>query len=202
MPGRKTTSRSKARETTFDAEAVGPSAPEAARGKDRSTQASRIDELTWARFDVLIQGLARKILRTFKPEAVIGVAHGGVFVGGALASALACDFYPVRISRRSRDQGRRKDPRLAGEMPEEISGQRVLIVDDVASSGDTLELAKALAAKAGAREIKTACLVGRQGGYSPDWAPLQTSGLMVFPWDLEPVVEDARFDVDPDKAGA
>jgi len=25
---------------------------------------------------------------------------------------------------------------------------------------------------------------------------------VVFPWDYEPVTEDARFDVDPEKAGA
>jgi len=50
-------------------------------------------------------------------------------------------------------------------MPRELKGKRVLIVDDVVSSGDTLELATALARKVGAREVNTASLVARPGGF-------------------------------------
>src|SRR5438132_1697643 len=84
-----------------------------------------------------------------------GVPRGGVFVGGAIAAALAADFYPVRISRRSRDKVVRRSPRMFGEMPRQLKGKKVLIVDDVAASGDTLELAKALAAKVGAKSVET-----------------------------------------------
>jgi uncharacterized protein len=149
-----------------------------------------------------VQALARQIQKSFKPEAVVGVAHGGVFVGGAIASATASDFYPVRISRRSRDKVVRSSPRMFGEMPRDIRGKRVLIVDDVAASGDTLELAKALASKVGAAEIQTACLVGRSDGYVPSFCAVATDDFVVFPWDYEPVAEDARFGGDPDKAGA
>jgi len=69
------------------------------------------------------------------------VAHGGVFVGGAISSALGSDFFPVRISRRSRDRSDANKPRMSGEMPRELKGRRVLIVDDVAASGDTLQMA-------------------------------------------------------------
>ena len=146
--------------------------------------------------------MARRIGKKYKPDAVVGVAHGGVFVGGAVASALGCEFYPVRISRRSRDTVARVQPRMTGEMPRELKGKKVLVVDDVASSGDTLELARALLVKVGARSIATACLVGKPGGFQPDWVALPEGGFTVFPWDYQTVSEDARFDVDPDKAGA
>ena len=152
-------------------------------------------------FDRAVQSLARAIRASFSPGAVVGVAHGGVFVGGALSSALGAEFFPVRISRRSRDKGQAK-PKLSGEMPRELKGKRVLIVDDVASSGDTLALATALAGKAGAREVRTAALVARPSGYEPDFHALSTDALVVFPWDYDTVTEDDRFDVDPDKAGA
>jgi hypothetical protein len=126
---------------------------------------------------------------------VVGVAHGGVFVGGALASALRAEFFPVRISRRSRDRSPRKSPRMYGEMPAELKRKRVLIADDVASSGDTLELAKALLDRVGARETRTASLVARAGGYAPDWVTLVTGALVVFPWDYSTVTEDERFEV-------
>lgn len=176
--------------------------PRQLTGRDQSRQKTRVQELTWADFDRHVQGLARAIQAASRPEAVVGLAHGGVFVGGALSSALGCEFYPVRISRRSRDKTVRKQPRLSGQMPAELKGKRVLVVDDVASSGDTLGLAVELALKVGAKETRTAVLVARPGGFHPDHAALSTEALVVFPWDYEEVAEDARFDVDPDKAGA
>ncbi|MFE8605731.1 phosphoribosyltransferase [Archangium violaceum] len=175
--------------------------PRQLTGRDQSRSNRSVQELSWAEFDRAVQSLARTISQSFKPQAVVGLAHGGVFVGGALSSALGCDFYPVRISRRSRDKGAAK-PKLSGEMPRELKGKRVLIVDDVVASGDTLELATALAQKVGAREVNTASLVARPGGFAPDFCALPTDALVVFPWDYEAVTEDGRFDVDPDKAGA
>ncbi len=160
---------------------------------------TKIRELSWAEFDRMVQALSRQIQKGFRPEAVIGVAHGGVFVGGAIASATASDFYPVRISRRSRDKVVRRSPRMFGEMPKEIRGKRVLIVDDVAASGETLELACALAAKAAAEEIQTACLVRRTDGYEPHFCSLSSDDFVVFPWDYQPVAEDARFGGDPSR---
>jgi hypoxanthine phosphoribosyltransferase len=154
-------------------------------GQDRSRARTSFRELTWQRFDTLVQELARAIQEGFGPDAVVGVAHGGVFVGGAVARALRCDFYPVRISRRSRDRVVRSTPRVFGEMPKELKGKRVVVVDDVAASGDTLELAQALAKKVGVRELATACLVAREGGYQPRWAAITTDELVVFPWDYE-----------------
>jgi len=194
-------------------------APRLPSGRDLSQQKSRVQELSWTDFDRAVQTMARSIQKSFKPEAVVGVAHGGVFVGGALAGALGCEFYPVRISRRSRDKasapGTKKAaassaktlagarPKLSGEMPKELKGRRVLIVDDVAASGDTLELATSLALKAGAKAVETACLVTRPQGFTPDHYALPTDALVVFPWDYESVPQDhGQDDVDPDTAGA
>jgi hypoxanthine phosphoribosyltransferase len=167
--------------------------PRGFRGQDRSVSRPKITELTWKHFDQLIHTLAREVDKGFRPQVVVGVAHGGVFVGGALGAALAAEFYPVRISRRSRDAQPRPDPQLYGQMPKELKGKRVLIADDVAASGDTLELACLLAKKAGAREAKTVSLVARAGGYAPDFAAMTTDQFIVFPWDYEPVVEEGRF---------
>lgn len=170
-------------------------------GADRSALPSAVHEVSWADFDRLVQEMARALAKAFKPDAVVGIAHGGVFVGGALASALARDFYPVRISRRSRDHQADR-PRLRGQMPRELKGRRVVIADDIASSGDTLELATALARAAGATQVATATLVSRPRGFRPDFAAVMADDFFVFPWDYQPVAQDARFDVDPDQAGA
>ncbi|WP_223642348.1 phosphoribosyltransferase [Corallococcus sp. EGB] len=182
-------------------------APRQPTGRDQSRHKSTgVVELSWAEFDRRVQALARTIRQGWEPQAVVGVAHGGVFVGGALAGALGCEFFPVRISRRSRDKAERPQergqPQVSEEMPRELKGRRVLIVDDIASSGDTLELASALAKKMGATEIRTACLIARPEGFTPDHVGLSTDALFVFPWDYQPVMGDAHLEDDPDKAGA
>ena len=153
-----------------------------------------VREMSWMEFDRLVQSLATKIKKSFKPEAVVGVAHGGVFVGGALASAMSVEFFPVRISRRSRDaaSSQEKKPKLQGEMPKELKGLRVLVVDDIASSGDTMELAQSLLQRVGAKAVASCCLVCKEEGYQPDFQALTTDGLVVFPWDYD-LVNDARF---------
>ncbi|MDC0713405.1 phosphoribosyltransferase [Stigmatella sp. ncwal1] len=180
-------------------------APRQPAGRDLSRQRSAVQELSWMDFDRAVQELARTIRTAYSPQALVGVAHGGVFVGGALANALGCEFFPVRISRRSRDRKEGAKPQMFGEMPRELKGLRVLIVDDVASSGDTLALASTLARKVGAREVMTAALVARPGGYTPSFCSLTTSDVVVFPWDYEPAMAGntaASEDIDPDKAGA
>jgi hypoxanthine phosphoribosyltransferase len=171
------------------------SIPEPLRGSDRSSgRAQALAELSWSQFDRRISSLAQKIAPKFQPDAVVGIAHGGLFVGAALARALEVAFFPVHISRRSRDRATvLKTPRSLGEMPPELKGKKVLLVDDVVSSGDTLQLGEALLSKVGCRDVRTACLVQREEGYAPDWSGMVSDGLLVFPWDYEPVTEDDRF---------
>jgi hypoxanthine phosphoribosyltransferase len=172
-------------------------APQAEAPRERAVieegrGARSVREMTWSDFDRYVQSLAAEIRKEFEPQAVVGVAHGGVFVGGALASALDIEFYPVRISRRSRDKAATRKPRASTAMPKEVAGLRVLLVDDIAASGDTLELGKALLQKAKARAVATVCLVGKDQGYEPDFLALHEERLVVFPWDYD-LVEDARF---------
>ncbi len=169
-----------------------PESPAMLEGIDRSGSHSTARELSWAQFDAVVQQLALKIAKKFRPDAVVGVAHGGVFVGGALASALKVEFYPVRISRRSRDQGVSAAPKLSGVMPKGLKGRRVMIVDDIAASGDTLDLASELVKVAGAKAISTTALVCRPKGFAPDFYWEKSGAFFVFPWDYD-LSTDQRF---------
>lgn len=169
-----------------------PYAAQAVMG-DRSNGRQSAHELSWAEFDRQVQGLARQAA-AFKPDAVVGIAHGGVFVGGAVASALKADFFPVRLTRRSRDSETRTPTGLSDDMPKELAKKRVLVVDDICSSGDSLEMAVRLAKSAGAAKVKTAALVTRPNGARPDYTAFVTATFYVFPWDYQAVVEDERFE--------
>jgi hypoxanthine phosphoribosyltransferase len=166
-------------------------------GRDRSGRLNEVRELSWAQFDGVVQALSREISGSYNPDVVLGIAHGGLFVGGALASALGRPFHPIRISRRSRDATAGRRPKMTGKLPREVKGARVLLVDDVAASGDTLLLARALGRKAGALQVRTATLLCRDQGFVPDWTVLVMETPLLFPWDYGPVTEDVRFDLVP-----
>lgn len=191
-PKKKTTKKKSAPKTKRLSHRKSPESPAVLDGIDRSGSHSSARELSWAQFDRVVQQLARELGKKFRPEAVVGVAHGGVFVGGALASALKVEFYPVRISRRSRDQGVAAAPKLSGVMPKELKGRRVVIVDDIAASGDTLELASELAKVAGAKAVATTALVCRPRGFKPDFFWENSGTFFVFPWDYD-LSTDQRF---------
>jgi hypoxanthine phosphoribosyltransferase len=176
----------------FSAAGGMPMVPGGLPGADFSRGRQSIKELTWGDFDRQVQALAREIAKTFRPDAVVGLVHGGVFVGGALASALKADFFPVRVTHRSRDSGH--DAEVSEDLPKGLTGKKVLIVDDVASSGDSIEFATRLARAQGVKSIKSASLIARPGKFEPDFVALTAADFFVFPWDYQDVVEDRRFD--------
>ncbi|WP_242337668.1 MULTISPECIES: phosphoribosyltransferase [Anaeromyxobacter] len=141
-----------------------------------------VREIGWAAFGEVARSLAQRIAARYEPDVVVGVAKGGVFVGGALAAALGVDFYPVRIEKRRRDAAPLPEPVV--ELPD-LSRKKVLVVDDVAASGATLAKARAVTRKAGAREVRTAVLVVRPDGARPDFSFLETDELVLFGWDYQ-----------------
>ena len=145
------------------------------------TPRKAVRELGWAAFGEVARQLAARLAARYQPDVVLGIAKGGVFVGGALAAALQADFHAVRIEKRRRDAG---DRQPVEQLPD-LTGKRVLVVDDVTSSGATLAKAKALARRSGAKEIQAAALVVRPGGSRPEWFALETAQLIVFPWDYQ-----------------
>lgn len=155
-------------------------------------------EIGWAAFGEVVRQLAARIGQQFRPDAVIGIHKGGVFAGGALAAALGADFHAVRIEKRRRDASG-GPVTLLQDLPD-LSGKKVLVVDDVAATGATLARARALARKAGAKVVRTAVLVVRPDGARPDWSALETDELILFGWDYQ-LEEAGAGPEDPGEVG-
>ncbi len=148
----------------------------------KSAPKKAMREISWAKFGEIARQLATRISKRYKPDAVVGIAKGGVFVGSAVASVLGTDFFPVRVESRRRDAA--PNPEASDQFPD-LKGKRVLIVDDVCQTGTTLKKARQLAKKAGAKDVKSATLVVRPGGARPDFFAVETSELVLFGWDYQ-----------------
>jgi hypoxanthine phosphoribosyltransferase len=154
-------------------------------------------EIGWATFGEIARQLATRISKRFRPDAVLGIAKGGVFVGSAVASTLGADFFPVRIESRRRDSD--PIPEATDQFPD-LKGKRVLVVDDVCQTGATLTKAKKLAKKAGAKDVRSATLVVRPNGSRPDFHALETDELVLFGWDYQLDQTDGQIELPVDDA--
>lgn len=161
--------------------------------QSRARPGGQVREISWARFGELAQELAERIAAGFRPDVILGVVNGGVFIGSALTGPLSAEFHPLRFAREGK-----LTP--VGRLPT-LQGKRVLVVDDVSVSGRTLGRARTLADKAGASEVRTCALVIRPGRSRPDFFSIETEELVVFGWDYQLQAEDQAGTVDPGEVG-
>lgn len=191
-PSVRTVPRLEQEEAVVDEYGAGGGMPVAPRPSP-STSVHRPMEVSWSEFERQVRQLGQAVQRRFHPDVVVGLAHGGVYVGQALAAALKVDFFPVHLSRRSRDRASHAPEGIDETLPKALKNRRVLLVDDVASSGDSLELAVRLAKSRGAKAWATAALVARPGRFSPTFSATTTQRFLIFPWDYQSLVDEARF---------
>jgi hypothetical protein len=155
-------------------------------------------ELTWDVFGELCRALAVKVAQSgYAPELVVGIAKAGVIPGAVVASMLACDFFSMKISRDTDSGKMRARPKIIQAAPREALGKRVLIVDEITTSGDTLRMATNALRQVGPAEIKTATNFVKAGSFKPDFYALETTSTVVFPWDRELVSEAGGLVTNP-----
>lgn len=150
--------------------------------------AKGVFEVEWPLFGELARALALRVAREYDPDLVVGIATSGVIPAAVIAAILDRDFHSMIVSRRWGTERVRETPAILGEVPREVRGRRVLLVDETCDSGDTLRLAANAIHNAGATELRTAVCF-RTGSYAPDFHALATESVIVLPWDREVLVD-------------
>lgn len=140
-------------------------------------------DLGWERFGQLCARLVENIARDFRPDAVVGVAKGGVLPGVVVSSALFVDFYPIKLSSRRNEEVVRSIPQVFTPPPVQVAGRRVLLVDDISVTFRTLDMATELVRQAGAAEVRTATLAVHGSSRKPDWYAVESDNVILLPWD-------------------
>ena len=132
--------------------------------------------MNWNEFDEETQKLARMI--SFSPDIVIGIARGGIIPG-----ALLCKFLGVRDMNVLRMRREGEERRITADILSDISGKKILLVEDMIETGRSLIAGKKYLEERGA-EVKTACLyIMSISEIKPDYFLKEITGVADFPWN-------------------
>ena len=160
-----------------------------------------VQTISWQDFHALSKALAAAAAR-FQPEIILPVGRGGYYPGTLIAHMLQVEPYPVRLSRRVRDIITYETPRWLVDPPAAVRDRRVLIVDEISGSGETLRMVKGKVKALGAQAVKSAVLYAHTAGVDvPDYIGLITDALILNPWDRE-IYQDGRFIFHPEYVDA
>lgn len=157
--------------------------------------------ISWNDFHGICQALAMAAARS-DPEMIIAIGRGGFYPGTLIAHLLRTEIYPVRYTRRLHDVVLHEEPQWLLKPPALVQGKRVLVVDEIASSGRTLLGVKQKLEEMGAMVVQTAVLYAHTWGTEiPDYIGLISDALLLNPWDRE-VVVNGRIQFHPEYAEA
>jgi hypoxanthine phosphoribosyltransferase len=160
-----------------------------------------IHPISWEDFHGICKALALSVAR-FQPDVILPIGRGGYYPGTLLAHLLQVEIYPVSVSRRIKDIVTYTNPQWLVAPPAEIAGHRVLIVDEICDSGETILMVKEKAVVMGASAVKSAVLYSHTKAVAvPDYIGLITDELLLNPWDRE-ILQGGEFKFLPEYAEA
>ncbi len=143
--------------------------------------------VSWEEVYRLSTLLARQVKDAgYRPDVVIAIARGGY-----VPARLVCDFLDiynltsVRISHYTAGSSKDETARLSSPLCMEIKGLKVLIVDDITDTGDTIQVALQHIREFGPAEIKVAVLQHKkQSKLNPDFYAdkIVQWRWIIYPW--------------------
>ncbi len=156
-----------------------------------STPKVHIKIVSWAEIIDWVRSLANSILSSnWRPEVIVAIARGGY-----VPAVLLCDYLAITdlvsiqlvhwpVTAEVLERAYVKYP-----LSTDLSGKKVLIVDDIVDTGETLELAKKhIMERCREVDVKTAALQWRSivAKYKPDYWGIEVKhkAWFVYPWNF------------------
>jgi hypoxanthine phosphoribosyltransferase len=143
--------------------------------------------LTWDDVYNLTLQLSERVVESgFKPDIVVGIARGGWIPARILSDVLYADtLQNIRIEYYS-DVGKKgREPKITQPITGSMEGKSILLVDEVADTGDSLYHAIEHVEDLGAGEVKTAVLHWKPWSrVEPDFYMVRTESWTVYPWEM------------------
>ncbi len=150
------------------------------------------ENLTWEVFGEASRYLSQEIVDSgWFPELIVGVARGGLIPAGAIGYAIGVKAMGAINVEFYTDIGETlPEPLVLSPQldMDSLAGKRVLVVDDVADSGKTLDLVVNLL-KETAVEVRSAVIYTKPTTiFEPDFSWKKTDQWINFAWSALPII--------------
>ena len=145
----------------------------------------------WNRIYALLLSQAEKIRGSgFKPDVIVGVTRGGWVPARVLSDLLEItELATVGVEFYLGVAETRNEPVLTQRVSADVTGKKVLLVDDVADTGKSLRFAKDHILQKGTAEVRIATVYRKPFSLiKPDFYEKETRCWVVFPWETKETV--------------
>jgi len=122
----------------------------------------------------------KEIKIPFDFDIIVGIARGGIIPSSILSFIYEKELFLLWLNLYGEGMPPERvheKPKLMRPFEHDVSGKKILIVDDLSRSGETIEFAKNILKDKGASEIRSLVLVGK-GDYFLE----EFKGCVKFPW--------------------
>jgi hypoxanthine phosphoribosyltransferase len=146
---------------------------------------------TWNQIYAMLFSQAEKIHQSdFKPDIVVGITKGGWIPARVLSDLLEIpDLATLGVEFYLGVAETRNEPILTQRVSAVVNGKKALLVDDVADTGKSLQLAKEHVLQQGATEVRIATLYYKTFSViKPDFYENETRRWVVFPWETKETI--------------
>ena len=141
---------------------------------------------SWDQIYDMLLTLAKEIRHSgYRPDVIVGVSRGGWPPARIMSDLLENSNVANMKVEFYKDIGvRSSKPRITQPVTAEVKGKRVLVVDDVADSGQSLKVVAGHLRSKGAKELKVCTIYMKpQSIFHPDFHAKRTRKWIIFPWE-------------------
>jgi len=147
---------------------------------------------SWHEIDIMLNRLAEILKRDgFRPDIIVGVSRGGLIPAAVLSDRLGVDCDSVGLRYYKSVRNTEEKPKITQHISCDLSGKKVLIVDDVADTGHSLQAVKRYVQEKGADDIMVCTLHYKPcSTIKPDRFVEETNAWIIYPWELNETIRD------------
>ncbi len=122
----------------------------------------------------------------FTPDTIIAITRGGWIPARILSDLLEVhDLTTIRVEFYLGLSKTREKPILTQKLSKQIASKKILLVDDVADSGKSLQIAKNYILQKDPKVVKIATLYKKpQSKVEPNYYEKIAKYWIIFPWDI------------------
>lgn len=142
--------------------------------------------VSWNHLQTLTHTLSTRIVSLNKDhDVIVAIARGGLSIANILSDILHLPVSSFTVSTYN-NMEKLAHPELVYGVAQEIKGKRVLLLDDIADTGETLEFGKRYLLECGAEDVTTVSLFFKHSSrIVPDCYAKQVSEWVIFPFEIK-----------------